>query len=86
MSIHVNLRHIIQFMSNHIIHVNCQLMSIHVNSRHLSYRFSENSVKSGGGEGMVKYVFLGLRRQLRCQAEGKNWRGVPDPLVSHSPS
>jgi hypothetical protein len=24
------------------------------------------------GRGRVKYGFLGLRRQLRCQAEGKN--------------
>jgi hypothetical protein len=52
-------------------------------SNHAIHDFSRNSVKSGGGreggrEGKggggrgVKYVFLSLRRQLRCQAEGKN--------------
>jgi hypothetical protein len=39
----------------------------------VSFDFSGNSVKWEGGEGGgIKYVFLGLRRQLRCQAEGKN--------------
>jgi hypothetical protein len=46
---------------------------------HAIHDFSRNSVKSGGqgragqgraGEG-VKKVFLSLRRQLRCLAEGK---------------
>jgi hypothetical protein len=35
----------------------------------------KHSVKSGGGAGWgrgVKYVFLSLRRQLHCLAEGKN--------------
>jgi hypothetical protein len=39
----------------------------------------------------VKYVFLGLRRQLRCQAEGKNGMGamvtppeVPDSKIKTS--
>jgi hypothetical protein len=61
------------FISIHVNHVNscysCQfmsLMSIHVNSCHVSWKFS----KVGEG-GRVKYVFLGLRRQLRCQAKGK---------------
>jgi hypothetical protein len=42
-------------------------------SNHAIHDFSRNSVKSGGqgGEGRVKYVFLSLRRQLRCLAEGK---------------
>jgi hypothetical protein len=53
---------------------------IHVNSCHVTLDFSGNSVKwavsrrvkwKGGREGGVKYVFLGLRRQLRCLAEGK---------------
>jgi hypothetical protein len=53
------------FMSFHVI--TCHIMSYHVS---LDY----HSVKSwqGEGRGKVKYVFLGLRRQLCCQAEGKN--------------
>jgi hypothetical protein len=43
-------------------------------SNHAIHDFSRNSVKSGGegraGE-WVKKVFLSLRRQLRCLAEGK---------------
>jgi hypothetical protein len=36
----------------------------------LSRKFSK---VGGGGKGEgVRYVFLGLRRQLRCQAEGKH--------------
>jgi hypothetical protein len=35
-----------------------------------NHAISRNSVKSGGVR-EVKYVFLSLRRQLRCQAEGK---------------
>jgi hypothetical protein len=46
-------------MSNHVILVSsCQFSG-------LFQKFSKV------GEGRVKYVFLGLRRQLRCQAEGK---------------
>jgi hypothetical protein len=48
------------FMSFYVIL--CRLMPFHVSLDHLS-------LKSGGG---VKYVFLGLRRHLRCQAKGKN--------------
>jgi hypothetical protein len=32
----------------------------------------QNSVKLGEREGGVKFVFLSLWQQLRCQAEGKN--------------
>jgi hypothetical protein len=40
-------------------------------SYYVSLDFSyQLSIKSG--QGRVKYVFLGLRRQLRYQAEGKN--------------
>jgi hypothetical protein len=55
-------------MSNHAIHVK----SCH--SCQGSCDFSGDSVKSGGREGWrgVKYVFLGLRRQLCCLAKGKN--------------
>jgi hypothetical protein len=62
------------FLSNHVVYVkSChsgQMMSYH--SFHVS--LGQNSVKSGGraGEAGVNYVFLGLRRQLCCQAEGKN--------------
>jgi hypothetical protein len=76
-----HLYQIMPFVPNHVIHFNhaksChsgQIMSfmsiyvIHVKS----LDFSRNSVKSGGGRVGVKYVFLSLRRQLRCQAEGKN--------------
>jgi hypothetical protein len=65
--------HSCKFLKNHV--KSCQIMSIHVNSCnscHLSLDFSGNSVKCWGGWGGVKYVFPGLRRQLRCQAEGKN--------------
>jgi hypothetical protein len=52
----------------------CQIMSFM--SNHAIHDFSRNSVKSGGegrgGGGGVKKVFLSLRRQLRCLAEGKN--------------
>jgi hypothetical protein len=60
-------------MSNLVIHVkSCQIMSFM--SNHAIHDFSRNSVKSGGGGGRggVKYVFLSLRQQLRCLAEGKN--------------
>jgi hypothetical protein len=74
--IHVKSCHsfqILSFMSNHVIHVkschSCQIMSFM--SNHAIHDFSRNSVKSGGGRG-VKYVFLSLRRQLCCLAEGKN--------------
>jgi hypothetical protein len=73
-------------LSIHVIHVNschsCQFMSIHVHPWHLCqfielmscvihlfYKFSKVGAER---EGRVKYVFLGLRRQVRCQAEGKN--------------
>jgi hypothetical protein len=50
-------------MSNYVI--SGRIMPFHV-----SLDFSDHlSLKSGG---VVKYVFLGLRRQLCCQAEGKN--------------
>jgi hypothetical protein len=72
-------------MSNHVIHVkscsSCQIMSflsnyvILVKSCQSFGPFPvKHSLKSGGrgGEGgVVKYVFLCLRRQLRCLAEGK---------------
>jgi hypothetical protein len=44
-------------------------------SNHAIHDFSKNSVKLGRGReggGGVKYVFLSLRRQLCCLAEGKN--------------
>jgi hypothetical protein len=65
MSIHViqaNLYHSFQFMS---------FMSIHVTHVICHWPFPENSVKWEEG-GVVKCVFLGLRRQLCCQAKGKN--------------
>jgi hypothetical protein len=40
--------------------------------------FSGNSVKWRGREVGLKYVFLGLRRQLCCLDEGRN-----KPLVLH---
>jgi hypothetical protein len=44
-------------------------MKYHVS---LGLFYDQLSIKSGGwGEGWVKYVFLGFRHQLRCQAEGK---------------
>jgi hypothetical protein len=58
-------------------------------SNHAIHDFSRNSVKSGGeggggGRG-VKYVFLSLRRQLRCLAEGKNMSFFPcRPLLLSS--
>jgi hypothetical protein len=62
------------FMSNLVNYVkSCQIMSFMSNNA--IHDFSRNSVKSGGvgwgGQG-VKKVFLSLRRQLRCLAEGKN--------------
>jgi hypothetical protein len=46
-------------MSNHVSHL-------------LFWPFpGKHSQKSGGGGG-IKYVFLGLQRQLRCLAEGEN--------------
>jgi hypothetical protein len=80
--IHVKSCHscqIMLFMSNHVKSCHsCQIMSFM--SNHAIHDFSRNLVKSGGegrgGEGggsnMGKYVFLSLRRQLCCQAEGKN--------------
>jgi hypothetical protein len=73
-------------MSNPVIHVkschSCQIMSLM--SNHVSHLLfgpfpGKHSVKSGGegrgGEGGgVKKVFLSLRRQLRCLAEGKKIR------------
>jgi hypothetical protein len=55
--IHVNSCHSSQFMSIHSVHVN----SCH--SCHLSLEFPK--IQQIGGEGGVKYAFLGLRRQLR---------------------
>jgi hypothetical protein len=78
---------IMSFMSNHIIHVkschSCQIMPImsnhviHVKSCDVLCHWDfpgHNSVKSGGEgrKGGVKYVFQGIRRQLRCPAEVKN--------------
>jgi hypothetical protein len=74
---------IMSFMSNHVINVKscfqCQIMSFM--STYVSHLLfgpfpGKHSVKSGGegrgGEGRgVKKVFLSLRRQLRCLAEGK---------------
>jgi hypothetical protein len=58
------------FMSNHVIQIkscpSCQIMSLMSFVIELFRKFS----KTGGG-GEVKYVFVSLRRQLRCQAEGK---------------
>jgi hypothetical protein len=72
-----NFMYFMSFLEIHANHVKscqlCQFMSNHVNLCHLchlSLNFSGNPVKSGEGGG--KYVFLGLRRQLRCQNEGKN--------------
>jgi hypothetical protein len=74
---------IMSFMSNHVIHVkschSCQIMSfmsnhgIHVKSCQpfVILAFSGQTFTKVGREGRVKYVFLGLRRQLRCLAEGK---------------
>jgi hypothetical protein len=75
------------FMSFHVISchflsfpvISCHFMSFHVIkfqivSYHVSLGFCDHhSIKSGRGRGRgrVKYVFLGLWRQLRCQAEGK---------------
>jgi hypothetical protein len=39
------------------------------------------SAKSGGGG--VKYVFLGLRRQLRCLAEGKKTKAAKTVLAMY---
>jgi hypothetical protein len=57
------------FMS---IYVNsCQFMPFMSFVTGIFQKFSK--VEWGGrGEGGVKYVFLGLRRQLCCLAEGKN--------------
>jgi hypothetical protein len=64
-----------------------QIWQIHVNSCHscqfmtfmsfygihfICHRPFPQIQVSGGWGGGVKYVFLGLRRQLRCLAEGKN--------------
>jgi hypothetical protein len=40
----------------------------------------QKSPAGRGGEGRVKYVFLSLRRQLRCLAEGK--KGSSNSLES----
>jgi hypothetical protein len=77
---------IMSFFSNHVIPVkschSCQIMSFMSNhvirvKSCLSFvirAFSEQTFTKVGreGGGGVKYVFLGLRRQLRCLAEGKN--------------
>jgi hypothetical protein len=65
-------------MSNHVFHVkswhSCQIMSCH--SCHVSLGLSRTKFRIVGREGGkgrgVKHVFLGLRRQPRCQAERKN--------------
>jgi hypothetical protein len=61
------------FMSNNVIHVkswhSCQIMSFMSWVIGLFRKFTKVGRKGWGG---VKYVFLGLRRQLCCLAEGKN--------------
>jgi hypothetical protein len=82
-------------------------MSSHVKSFHVischfkchwafptSFRLSREGQGKGGRGGGVKYVFLSLRRQLRCQAEGKKasppastyvtkaWAAAPELLSS----
>jgi hypothetical protein len=78
--IHVKSCHscqIMSFMSNHVIHVkschSCQIMSFVIGT----LIPGQNSLKSERGG--VKCVFLGLWRQLRCQAEGKNTTAFPLP-------
>jgi hypothetical protein len=60
-AIHVNSCHSCQFVS---------FMSIRVIPVMCHLTFVGDSVK--WVKGGVKYVFLGLPRQLRCQAKGKN--------------
>jgi hypothetical protein len=68
MSCHVMSCHV---MSCHV--MSCHFMSFHV--RHfISFHVTSCVIvafKKAGGRGRAKYVFPGLRRQLRCQAEGK---------------
>jgi hypothetical protein len=72
LSVNVIIGHIMSFylikcyfISYHVIL--CHIMSYHIMCH---WDFSDHLLtKSGGG---VKYVFLGLWRQLRSQAEGKN--------------
>jgi hypothetical protein len=72
--IHVKSCHsyqILSFMSNHVIHVkSCQPFAI------LAFS-GQTFTKVGREGGGVKYVFLGLRRQLCCLAEGKNINSLP---------
>jgi hypothetical protein len=64
------------FMSFHVISahlVSFYVSKCHITSYHVSLDFSDHhSIKSGQGEGRGR-VFLGLRRQLCCQTEGKNY-------------
>jgi hypothetical protein len=71
---------IMSFMSIYAIHVkschSCQVMSFMSWFIWLYLKISKDGRvggSKGGREGRgVKYIFLGLRRQLRCLAEGKN--------------
>jgi hypothetical protein len=84
-SFHAILCHFISFhfISFHFISfhvISCHFMSYHIISFHVISCHIKchrtfphcHSIKLGGVRGWVKYVFLSLRRQLRCQAKGKD--------------
>jgi hypothetical protein len=81
MSYHVISCHIMSYnvISCHVMSYN--IMSYQVKSYHLLLKFSDHHsiklVRQAKGRGRVKYVFLGLRRLLRCQAKGKIWVKSP---------
>jgi hypothetical protein len=87
--IHFKSCHVIYVKSCHVIYVkschSSQIMSFM--SNHVIYVKSCHSCQigreGGGGQGGgVKYVFLSLRRQLCCQAEGKKrFKVVPRQTV-----
>jgi hypothetical protein len=57
------------------------LFIYHVISYIELFRPSFNKV--GAGAGRVKYVFLGLWQQLRCQAEGKKCLSAIQHIIQH---
>jgi hypothetical protein len=69
----ISCHYVIDLVSYHVI--KCHIMSYHAPSCHIMCHWTFRTsfhLSWEGGVGVAKHIFLGHRRQLRCQAEGKN--------------